>query len=139
MTTPLRIMCVDDNDLIAEAMKRWIQQSGDFEWAGSTNDPTAVIDCVSKTRPSIVLLDIDMPGSNSFELVERINGIDPGARVVMFSGHVRKDLIEKSIDSGAWGYISKNESIEAVIVALRSVARGEFVLSPEVAAENLRG
>jgi DNA-binding NarL/FixJ family response regulator len=62
----------------------------------------------------------------------------PNMRVVILSGHVRRELIDRAIESGAWGYVSKHDGADAVVAAIRSVARGEFTLGPEVQAEYRR-
>jgi DNA-binding NarL/FixJ family response regulator len=52
-------------------------------------------------------------------------------RTIMFSGYVHSDYIERAIESGAWGYVSKNEGIDDLLSAIQQVAKGEFALSRE--------
>lgn len=74
---------------------------------------------------------LDMPGRDPFdalaELVERC----PGSRVIIFTRHARRELIDRALDAGAWGYLSKNDGEEELVKALRLVAAGEFALGPE--------
>jgi DNA-binding NarL/FixJ family response regulator len=49
----------------------------------------------------------------------------------VFTGHVRRDLIDRALDNGAWGYVSKNDGEEELVASLRKVAAGEFALGPE--------
>jgi DNA-binding NarL/FixJ family response regulator len=50
----------------------------------------------------------------------------------MFTGHVRQELIERSLDAGAWGYVSKHEGADVIVDAVRAVARGQIYLGREV-------
>jgi len=134
--TPIRVLCVDDNRLIADALERRLALEGSMEWAGWVEEP-ADLDAILRARPDVVVLDIDMPGCDPFDLVRRLAEAAPGVRVLMFSGHVRTDYIDRAIDAGAWGYVSKNEAIEDVLGAIRRVSAGEFVTTADVDAAYL--
>jgi two-component system response regulator DesR len=137
-TNHIRVMCVDDNELLAVAIERRMSSEPDFEWVGWLSEIDNVTPQVMKTTPDVVLLDIDMPGRNVFELVVELTETVPQARVVMFSGYVRTDYIDRAVECGAWGYASKNDNMDEVLIAIRRVAAGEFVLTPEVLAEQTR-
>lgn len=136
------VFCVDDNQMLAEAIQRRLALESDFRWSGWAGGFDTAVQAVLAAEPDVVLLDIDMPagggGGDSFDLVQRLGEVAPSARVVMFSGHVRGEYIDKAVDSGAWGYLSKNESLEEVLDAIRRVAAGEFVTTSEVRQEQLR-
>ncbi len=125
------VLCVDDNPDVAEAIQLKLRIVGGFVWKGVLASAdrlveTAVCDC-----PTLVLLDVDMPGKDPFvtlsELVERC----PETKAVVFSGHVRGDLVRRAVDAGAWGYVSKNDGADELVAALRGVIAGELALSPE--------
>lgn len=132
MTAPIRILCIDDNSLLAGSLERWVSVTHEFEWCGWVSDAADAIAAVARTTPDVVLLDIDMPGSDSFEVAQAIARDQPRVRIVMFSGHVRAEFIDRALDAGAWGYISKNETMDNLGSAIRSVMTGHFVLSPEI-------
>jgi two-component system response regulator DesR len=83
----------------------------------------------------VLMLDVDMPG-DSFEVARALSATMPQLKIVMFSGYTRAEYIDRAVDVGAWGYVSKSESMETIIDAIRKVAAGDFVLSPE--AESMR-
>ena len=132
------VFCVDDNQMLAEAIQRRLALEHDFRWAGWVGGFETAVRAVVAAEPDVVMLDIDMPGGDSFDLVRELGEAAPASRVVMFSGHVRGEYIDKAVDSGAWGYLSKNESLEEVLEAIRRVAAGEFVTTSEVRQEQLR-
>ncbi len=127
----VRVLCVDDNELVAEAIGRKLSLSGGFEWLGQLEDATDLVKEAQRRRPDVILLDIDMPGADPFVALEQLSQSNPETAVVMLSGHVRLDLIERAIEAGASGYVSKNEATQTLIEAIQRAAQGEFVLGPE--------
>ena len=130
--TRLRVLCVDDNDLLSEALGRRFARDPAIDWAGVVREGREAYDRVLQAAPDIVLMDIDMPGVDVFSIVARLSAEAPHVRVVMFSGHISPEYIERALDSGAWGYLSKNDDIPALLEGLRMVARGELAMSRDV-------
>lgn len=128
-------MCVDDNEWIAEAIERRLRRDDGFEWLGWLPSTAGLLEQAGSLRPDIVVLDVDIPGEDTFEAIRLLATRLPGARVMMLSGHVRSDYVDRAVAAGAWGYISKNEDTGTILGAMRRIAAGEFVLGPESAAE----
>lgn len=135
---PLRVLCVDDNSLIADALGRRLAHDPSIEWLGLVSDAKSIESRTQELRPDVVLMDVDIPEVNTFAIVERISKQTPTVRVVMFSGHVNVGYINRALDCGAWGYLSKNENGEVLIECIRRVGRGEVVLSDEADAVHKR-
>jgi two-component system response regulator DesR len=134
----LSVLCVDDNELVAGALGQRFKHEPSLHWAGWQSDGSLVRGEVERLRPDVVLMDIDMPGMDAFALAKQISDDFPDTRVVMFSGHVQAAYIEKALDSGAWGYLSKNEDTTTLIDSIRRVGAGEIVLSREAEAVHRR-
>lgn len=130
----LRLLCVDDNDLVAEALRRRVEQEPALVWVGLVNDGNQACRRVCEATPDVVLMDIDMPGVDTFALIREISRECPDARVVMFSGHVNREYVERALDCGAWGYLSKNEDVARLLEGVCQAGRGEIALSKEVEA-----
>jgi DNA-binding NarL/FixJ family response regulator len=129
----VRVLFVDDNYLLAEGLRRRLGFERGLEYVGWAQTSEEAVGAAERGKADVVVLDVDMPG-DSFELVRRFGEVSPAVKVVMFSGHIRRAFADRAIDSGAWGYISKNEAMDIVFDAIRRVAEGEFVLSPDVEA-----
>jgi DNA-binding NarL/FixJ family response regulator len=125
------VLCVDDNAWIGEAVSRVLRAHPEFAWEGWFPSADGLENRVA-TGAAIILLDLDIPGQDSFETLRRLNHRLPDIRVVILSGHVQLELIDRAIECGAWGYISKNDEIEAIVSALKKVAAGEVAFSPTV-------
>jgi DNA-binding NarL/FixJ family response regulator len=127
-----RVFCADDNPLVTEALQRYIERSPDFAWMGCAEDADALQAAINSSGcPDIVLLDIDMPGSDPFSAIGALASACASIRVIMYTGMVRRDLVERAIESGAWGYVSKGDGEEALFEAMRTVLSGHLALSPE--------
>lgn len=131
----ISVLCVDDNPMIADALSARLALEPDMVLAGCLSDATLLIETVDRMAPDLVLLDVDMPGRDPFDVVGELATRAPALRVVMFSGHLRGELVDRAVEAGAWGYVSKNEGTAAIVAAIRRAAAGEFVMIPDISAE----
>lgn len=129
---PLRILCVDDHAFLAEGMKTRLGLEGDMEFVGRLESAEKLVEEVQRTRADIVLLDIEMPGPDPFEVMEDLHRRVPAARAIILSAYVRDHYIDTAVKRGAWGYLSKSDDPDTVIDAIRKVSRGEFAFGPAV-------
>jgi DNA-binding NarL/FixJ family response regulator len=129
---PIKVLLVDDNAILAEAMSRVIGRDPRFKWGGWLESTETLVPHVKETCPAVVLMDVDMPGVETFELVKLLSEKCPEAKVVMFSGHIREDFADAALDCGAFGYLHKDDEIEVLLQNLQKVDAGEVVLSPLV-------
>lgn len=135
---PILVLCVDDNPLVADAIATRLTLAGGFRWVGHLVSAEGVAQAVAMQRPDVILMDLDMPGTDPFDVIRSLAATHPEARVLILSGHVRSELIDRAIEAGAWGYVSKSDGVDTLVSAIQRVAAGEFVLGPEVAMENSR-
>ena len=134
MSSAIRVLCVDDNALVGAALERHLRRAQGIEWVGLAGSADELLDAAARTRPDVIVLDIDMPGMDPFQAVAELAALEPHVRVVLFSGHVRQDFIDRAIDAGAWGYISKDDGEAALVGAIRQIHDGQFTLGAGVKA-----
>ena len=118
----IRVLCVDDNPLVAQSLQRRLALERDIDCIGWRSDARGLESTVEKLRPNVVLLDLDMPHRDTLEALAQLTVQSPDVRVVVLSGHVRRDLIDRAIEAGAMGYLSKNEEVATVESAVRRAA-----------------
>jgi DNA-binding NarL/FixJ family response regulator len=128
----LRILCVDDHAFVIEGFRARVAREPDLEVVGQLSSADDLVETARRTRADIVLLDVEMPGVDPFAAVADLREQMPSARVIMLSAFVRDSYIDEAYRVGAWGYLSKRSSPDAVIQNIRNVARGEWAYSPEV-------
>ena len=126
----IKVLCVDDDDLVAQIVRITLKHAGGFEWLGQLRDAGDMALHAEIDPPDVVLLDMCMPGKSPFVAMRELFDVCPKARVLMFSGYDGQNLVDRAIEAGASGYLSKHESGCEIIDAIRRVARGEFVMSP---------
>ncbi len=134
MKPPIKILCVDDNPMIGEAVEIKLQPHTELELIGQVMSASELLEQVETLQPDILLLDIDMPGKDAFEAMQEIAASFPepdGPRIIILSGLIRRDLIDKAFESGAWGYLSKSD-VEILAEAIGQVIAGEIAISPDV-------
>lgn len=132
MSEPVRVMCVDDNFLVAEGVAIMLRLAGGFQWVGQLSTADHLAREAADRKPHIVLLDIDLPGRDPFDALSELAAECPDVRTIMFSGYIRSDFIDRAVESGAWGYLAKGESADVVVDAIQRVLHGEFVMGPDV-------
>src|SRR5690606_26093956 len=109
------VMVVDDNDLLGEAIERWLSRSTKVRWLRWADDANNLPGLIAEKHPDVILLDVDIPGVDTFKLLGNVIAEFPNLRVVMLSGHVKREYIERALDVGAAGYIIKDERVPDII------------------------
>lgn len=132
MAEPISILLVDDHALVRGTVTHRLIDEPDLEVvASAANADEAVAEAV-RTRPDIILMDIDMPGLCCFDASEIIQSRCPDTRILFLSAFHNDRYIERALSVRAWGYIIKCESVETVIQAIRKVHDGRAYFSSEV-------
>jgi len=126
---------MEDNELVADAIGRKLTRDKQFEWLGWVDTGPALLSAVIERKPDVVCMDLDIPGHNTLELIRDLKVKSPMTRVLVLTGHLREDLVNQTVDAGAWGYLSKAEESRVIVDSIRRVAKGEFVLGKLTVAE----
>lgn len=126
------VMCIDDNILLIDALERRLNMEPGFDGFYRVDDLATAVDAAVRLRPSVVLLDIDLPGGVDAlgildGLVERL----PASRVLVFTGYPSGDLVRRTMSRGAWGFVSKGTTSDRLIGAIRRVVDGQAVIELE--------
>jgi DNA-binding NarL/FixJ family response regulator len=129
MDTPLiRILVVDDHAIVREGLTRILSQEPDFQIVGDASDGVTALTMVEQYRPSIVLLDLRMPGVDGIEVCRTITARFPDIRVIILTAFLDSDTINRCIQAGAKGYVVKDVERTDLNLSIRGVARGEAFL-----------
>lgn len=128
----VKILCVDDHAFLIEGLRARIAGDPTLEFAGALGAMEGVIDEVQRTGAQIVLMDIECPGQDVFEVMIELQRRCPKVRPIVLSAYVRDHYIDAAVNAGAWGYLSKADDPATIIDAIKRVARGEFAFGPEI-------
>jgi DNA-binding NarL/FixJ family response regulator len=127
----LRVLLVDDQDLVRAGFRVILGMEDDLEVAGEAGDGLTAVDLAARLSPDVVLMDVQMPGIDGLEATRRILAAVE-TRVVILTTFDREDYLFEALRAGASGFLLKNASPEDLVDAVRVVARGDALLSPEV-------
>ncbi|HZW09096.1 MAG TPA: response regulator transcription factor [Phycisphaerales bacterium] len=125
----IAILCVDDNLLVLEALAMRLGREPGIRCVGTLLNAGTLEDEAARLSPDVVVIDLDMPGRCPLQAVCALAHSRPETRAVFFTGHVSRELVDRAIEAGAWGYICKEDGEGALIDAVKRVREGEIVFA----------
>ena len=135
----IRIVLVEEHEILREGLKALIDLEPDFEIAGDFGDAAAGLAGICRLQPDLVLMDLALPGISGFELLEQIGHIAPRARKLVLTAHNGEQNIRAALNAGAHGYVLKEANRAELMLAIRTVSAGERFLCKAVATQVLSG
>jgi NarL family two-component system response regulator LiaR len=138
----IRVLVVDDHKVVREGMQFLLEQEPDIQVVGQCSDGREAVEAVARLLPSVVLLDLLMPGLDGLNALRQIKAESPTTQVAILTSHTGEEHMFDAIKAGATSYLLKTAGAREVIDAVRAAAHGESLLDPSVAArvlEELRG
>jgi len=126
----LRILLVDDHEIVRLGLKALLSRYPHFEVVAEARDAQEAIDMLLRYEPDIVVMDIRLPGKNGIEATQDILSIRPQTKVIVLTSHADDDVLFDAISAGASGYVLKQIGSDDLIRALEMVGRGQSMLDP---------
>jgi NarL family two-component system response regulator LiaR len=130
-------LIVDDHAVVRRGLRAFLESEEDIEVVGEAADGTEAVQQVRELLPDVVLMDLVMPGMDGITATRQIGEVSPSTRVLVLTSFSEDEKVFSSIKAGAMGYLLKDVPAEDLGRAIRSVARGEFLLHPEIARKVL--
>ena len=130
--TKLRLLLVDDHEVVRLGLKALLQRYPQFEVAGEAGTAREAIEAAARIKPNVVLMDIRLPGASGIEACEEITRANPDIKVIILTSYAEDEMLFSAIRAGASGYVLKQIASEDLIKAIESVGRGEALLDPAV-------
>jgi two-component system invasion response regulator UvrY len=117
-----RILLVDDHEVVRAGYRRLLESTPDIE----------AYSRYCELEPDVVVMDLTMPGMGGLEASRRILANDSSAKILVFSVHENEVMLNRALDLGVLGYISKRSASQVMIEAVRKVAAGEMYVGQEM-------
>ena len=133
----MRIIIVDDHQIVREGLKTILQDDPDFEVVAESGSAEGLAELVQRTRPDVVLLDARLPGVSGAEACRQLVAANPDIAVLMVSSYTDDRLVEECIRAGAKGYLIKDIQRLSLKESIRAVSQGGGAVSPAIAAKVL--
>jgi len=129
----ISVVVYDDNNARRKSLEALLQLSEGVECIGCFSDCSTVLQDMESLKPSLVLMDIEMPNVNGIEGVKKIKQCFPAIKIVMQTVFEDEEKIFAALQAGAEGYILKTASAEKIIQSIVDVNNGGAFMTPSVA------
>ena len=133
MRLPLRILLVDDHEVVRSGFRRLLEQIHEFTVVGECAGAEDAYHFLGHHSVDVTVMDISLPGMSGIEAVRRIRMRERHARILVFSVHESAAVVRRALDAGAAGYLSKASAADEMIDAVRAVAAGRRFIGADVA------
>jgi len=134
-----RILICDDHTLFVEGIKAMLRNESSLEIVGEARDGRQAVELVKELKPDLLLMDVSMPDMNGFDATQRVQELDPNAKVLILTMHDEEELVSRCLEAGAAGYIIKDAPASQLLYAIEMVQKGERYLSPVVLKQVVAG
>lgn len=129
---------IDDHPVVRAGMRTVLDAAPDVVVVAEGADGHEALRLVKEQRPDVLVLDFNLPGLNGLEVTRRLCAQEAHPAILILTVHDDAQTVMGLLESGATGYILKDEALETLVSAVRAAARGESWLSPAVAKEVVR-
>ena len=129
----IRLMLVDDHEVIRVGLKTFLQTQPDFEVVAEAGNGEDAVDRAMESHPDVILMDITMPGVDGMEATRRLRVLCPKCLVLALTVHDDKQYLMQMLAAGASGYITKQAAAEELVEAIHTIASGNVYLQPALA------
>ena len=132
MLPQTKCLAVDDHPAVRQGLALLLDGAEDIELVESVESGEAVLGAIEKYKPSVVIVDVRLPGMDGISAVKKIAERAPDVKTVVFSAYGDKRLLSDAIAAGARGYVMKGSPPEDLIRAIRTVDKGNAFVDPSL-------
>lgn len=128
----INVMIADDHSMVREGIKALLELDGDIKVIEEAVDGNDCLDKLKKTKPDVLLLDINMPNLNGIEVLKNIRSHKMNVKVLVLTVHNEVEYLMKAIDIGVEGYILKDSESSELKSAIYEICKGESYIQPSL-------
>jgi len=132
-SNPIRVMIVDDHDMVRKGLATFLRIKADLELVGEASNGREALQVCEQARPDVILMDLLMPEMDGPTATRAIRERYPQVQVIALTSFQEKELVQEALQAGAISYLLKNVSVDELATAIRAAYTGRPTLAPEVA------
>jgi len=138
MSEKIRVIIADDHPIVRSGLRLMLGMEEGIELVGEAADGSAALQLIGSLQPDVVLMVLRMPVMDGLEAIERIRTQWPQIAIIVLTTYDEDDLMLRSLQAGVCGYLLKESSLDTVLQAIASAARGNMLLHPDVMKRTLQ-
>ncbi len=127
------VVLADDHPIVRQGLRTLLEQEAGCRVVGEAADGLTAIDLITRLRPALAILDLQMPDLDGLEVARRVPTRSPETRVIMLSMHSDEPYVLDALRHGALGYVLKGSATTDLVEAVRAVQAGQRFLSAPLA------
>ena len=124
------IILADDHVLMRQGLKRLIQEDPELQVVDEAGDGLELLEILEESTPDMVMIDINMPRLRGLEAIKIIKELYPDVKVLVLTMSKSKEVLYQAMNSGADGYLLKEDANEILHSAIKTIRRGQTFISP---------
>jgi DNA-binding NarL/FixJ family response regulator len=129
----IRVLLVDDQELVRAGFRIILQSEPGIEVVGEARDGAQAVELARALKPDVICMDVQMPGTDGIEATRQITADrEVSAGILILTTFQRDDYLFDALQAGASGFLLKTARAEQLVEAVKVVARGDALLSPDV-------
>jgi NarL family two-component system response regulator LiaR len=133
MADPIKILVVDDHELVRQGFVALLAIKPGFEVIGQATDGLEAVELAGALQPDVTLMDLIMPHLDGVEATRQITSENPAARILIVTSFAEDEGVYQAIKAGALGYLLKDSSPNELTRAINDVYQGRLTLHPNIA------
>lgn len=132
---PIRIISVDDHPLLRKGITALVNAESDMKLVAEAANGQEAIEAFRLHRPDVTLMDLQMPGLNGTEAIDRIRGEFPNARIIVLTTYTGDVQVLRALRAGAQAYVLKGHVHRELLETIRAVHAGKKRIPPDIAEQ----
>ena len=129
----IKVLVVDDHALVRMGIRRLLDELPDIEIVGEAESGELALTVVKEMQPDVILLDMKMPGMDGWEVTRRLKKTNPEIKIIVLTSVNSDPFPGRLLQLGAMGYLTKESSMDEMVIAIRKVMQGQRYLSALIA------
>ena len=138
MKRPIRILLLDDHELVRKGLRTLLDQESDLLVVGEADTCAHALAVAKRDHPQLVLLDMKLPDMSGIEACRRLLAEMPQLRILVLTSYAEDTTVTSAIRGGALGYLLKDVKADDLIRAIRTVAGGRGYLDPRITQQTFQ-
>ncbi len=128
----INILLVDDHEIVRAGYHRLLENTKDIKIIAEANNGEEAYKTYTKLEPDVVVMDLSMPGIGGLEAACKILKYDDTAKILVFSVHENGTFLNRTLEAGVLGYITKRSAAKVMVEAVRTVAQKQHFIGQEM-------